>query len=372
MLNSSMFNTTRFAGFTRIVVPGLVFQSVIVGGGYGTGREIAEFFLWHGPVGGLFGMLVACLVWGIVLSVAFEFARITRSYNYRTFFQQLLGRFWPLFEVIYLMIALLVLAVLGAGASEMVSSVFGISGHIGAMVLMLAIGALVYLGGKAIEKSLALWSVLLYLVYAVFLIWIIIAYGDNIRSAFSGSHSTGNWSWDGVRYAAYNLNAMAAVLFVLPGLSSRKEAVCSGFLAGVVGIIPGIFVFIAMLAQYPAIIDAPVPVSVLLQSLNALWFMVVFQVILFGTFIETGAGIIHAINERIGSAMNDRGRLFSPRQRLGVAIVILGVAVFLAGKFGIIKLIAQGYGWLSYGFIAVVVLPLLTYGMHRIIRYRTV
>ena len=29
----------------KYLVPGLVFQSVVIGGGYGTGREIAEFFL---------------------------------------------------------------------------------------------------------------------------------------------------------------------------------------------------------------------------------------------------------------------------------------------------------------------------------------
>ena len=42
--------------FRTYLLPGLVFQSVIIGGGYGTGREIAEFFLSHGAVGGLLGL----------------------------------------------------------------------------------------------------------------------------------------------------------------------------------------------------------------------------------------------------------------------------------------------------------------------------
>ena len=78
--------------FKCYLVPGLVFQSVIVGGGYGTGREVVEFFLVHGPMGGLLGMLVSCLAFSLIMAVAFEFARVMKSYDYRAFFQALLGR----------------------------------------------------------------------------------------------------------------------------------------------------------------------------------------------------------------------------------------------------------------------------------------
>ena len=40
----------------RILTPGLVFQSVLVGGGYGTGAEIARYFGSHGLLGGLLGL----------------------------------------------------------------------------------------------------------------------------------------------------------------------------------------------------------------------------------------------------------------------------------------------------------------------------
>lgn len=37
--------------FVRLLVPGLVFQSILIGGGYGTGAEIAQFFGVSGGVG---------------------------------------------------------------------------------------------------------------------------------------------------------------------------------------------------------------------------------------------------------------------------------------------------------------------------------
>ena len=41
----------------RILIPGLVFQGIVIGGGYSTGRELVEFFLTSGPLGALLGML---------------------------------------------------------------------------------------------------------------------------------------------------------------------------------------------------------------------------------------------------------------------------------------------------------------------------
>ena len=82
---------------------------------------------------------------------------------------------------------------------------------------------------------------------------------------------------DGVRYAAYNLVAFAAVLFVLPNLKTRREAVTSGAIAGAVSILPGVLVFIAMLARFPGIETEAVPVVVLLGSLNAVWLAAAFQ-----------------------------------------------------------------------------------------------
>ena len=44
------------------IVPAAVFQSVIIGGGYGTGREVVEFITVHGPVGGLWACFATTLV----------------------------------------------------------------------------------------------------------------------------------------------------------------------------------------------------------------------------------------------------------------------------------------------------------------------
>ena len=53
--------------FKRYFLPGFVFQSVVIAGGYGTGRELAEFFLSYGPLGGLLAMvLISTVIWSAV------------------------------------------------------------------------------------------------------------------------------------------------------------------------------------------------------------------------------------------------------------------------------------------------------------------
>ena len=53
--------------FQKYFVPGIVFQSCVIAGGYGTGRELVEYFMGYGPKGGLLGMcIVSLLVWSLI------------------------------------------------------------------------------------------------------------------------------------------------------------------------------------------------------------------------------------------------------------------------------------------------------------------
>ena len=71
--------------FKKYLLPGFIFQSLVIGGGYGTGRELVEFFLLLGPKNGILGMIVSMIIWCVVLACTFELSRQFRSYDYRSF-----------------------------------------------------------------------------------------------------------------------------------------------------------------------------------------------------------------------------------------------------------------------------------------------
>ena len=85
-----------------------------------------------------------------------------------------------------------------------------------------------------------------------------------------------------------------------------------------------------------------------------------------------GAKRRRAINERIDHAWRaQRGRSLSHRARLVIALVLLVGCMFLASRFGLVALIANGYRVLAYLLLAVYILPLMTIGVWRLWNHRS-
>ncbi len=357
---------SRPSVFRRYFLPGFLFQSVVIAGGYGTGAELAEFFLTQGPLGGLLAIAASTAVFSAVSMVTFELARLWQAFDYRHFFQRLLGRGWWLFEVCYVGLLLIVLAVVAAASGAIMRDTFGVSYWVGVGAVMLAVGGLVFGGNDAIERFFSAWSFVLYGVYVVFFVWCFRELGSAISANLSAEPAGGGWAWAGLRYAGYNLAVIPPVLATLRLHETRRETFVAGALTGPIAMIPGLLFFLPMIGLYPGILDAEVPATVLLERLGSRPFQIAFQVVLFGTLIETGAGLIHAVNERISGLQSDRHAPMARWVRPAVAVGLLTVGTAVSG-FGLTGLIARGYGrTLTLGFIAVYVIPVLTVGVWRI------
>jgi len=163
---------------------------------------------------------------------------------------------------------------------------------------------------------------------------------------------------------------MPAVLFCARHLHNRREALVAGLLCGPVAMLPGLLFFVPMAAFYPQIGEVALPSSFLLGQLGAKWFEGVFQLVVFSTLVATGAGLLHAVNERAARVYAARGRSMPRPVRLGISLGLMAFSVFVAGAFGLVGLIAQGYGALTWFFIAVIVLPVLTVGAWKVWRLR--
>ena len=360
----------RAAWFARLVLPGFAFKAVVIGGGYATGREVAEFFLPCGPRGGLLAMAVSTVIWAVVCALTFLFARATQSLDYRAFFRQLLGRAWPAFELAYVALLLLVLSVFGAAAGAIGSALFGAPGVVGTLCLMVAITLAVWHGNESVERVFKYVSVLLYTVYAVFLALSLKRFGVDIRHAFTlPAPATANWFVAGVSYAGYNVVCAIAVLPVVRHMTSQRDALVAGLLCGPLAMVPAVLFFICMCAFYPAISGVLLPSDWMLARLGLPAFRIVFQVMIFAALVESGAGTLNAVNQRIAAVYIGRGLSIPSRVRAGVSIGIMVIAIFIASRFGLVALIAHGYRALTVLFLIVYILPLLTYGLWRLLRH---
>ena len=96
--------------FQQYVLPGIIFQSVLIGGAYATGREIVQYGARFGARG-LWSIAAIFLGFSLMSALAFEFARVNGTYDYRNFVRALIGPAWPLFDVLFVAMAILVIAV---------------------------------------------------------------------------------------------------------------------------------------------------------------------------------------------------------------------------------------------------------------------
>ena len=345
--------------FKRFLLPGFAFKAVVIGGGYATGRELAEFFLPSGPVGGVLGMLLSMACWSAICAATFVFARATQSYDYGSFFRTLLGPAWFLFDGAYACLVIIMLSVFGAAAGAIGAAVFGWQEIVGTLALVAGIAAVAAFGNESVERLFKYVTYFLYSVYVVFVVLALMKTSDRVVANLAGAHPTDGWAIGGLTYAGYNVVGAVVILPVLRHLTSRRDAVVAGLLAGPLGMLPAVLFYVCMIAYYPAIGTATLPSDYMLARLDAPVFHVVFQMMILSALLESGTGAVHAVNQRIAGVLGARGRSLPRAARLALSTGILVLSIFVANRFGLVALIARGYRTLAYLFIAVYVLPLL-------------
>ena len=130
--------------------------------------------------------------------------------------------------------------------------------------------------------------------------------------------------------------------------------------------LPAVLFYIAMIGYYPGVGAEALPSAFLLARLHAPWFEWAFQLAVLLTLVDTGVAVLHAINERVAKAYEERRRDMPRLVRPLLATAIMLLSVYAAARVGLVDLIAKGYGALTWAFIALLVVPVLTVGVWRL------
>jgi uncharacterized membrane protein YkvI len=264
-----------------------------------------------------------------------------------------------------------VLAVVGAAAAAILRESLGLPDGVGLVIMLAAVGALVFLGREIVTRSLAIWSFVLYSLFIVYFGIALWRFGGDIGAQLTTGEALAGWGVSGFTYAMYNLATVPAVLLAVRAIETRREAVLAGLAASLICIIPALLFHISFLAGYPGVTAQEIPVYWMIGQLGVPLLLLAYVIGLFGTFIETGAGFIQGINERIDSWLIEaNGRTMSKPMRAIVGVTGILLSAGLA-TFGIIDLIARGYGTIAWGFFAVYVVPVMTYGVYKLVKRGT-
>ncbi len=352
-------------------LPGVVFQSVLIGGAYATGREIVEYGAKFGAAG-IWSIVAIGLGFSLITAVCYEFARVTGAYDYRTLVRRLIGPAWPLFDLLYLLMVVVVIAVVSAASGAIAEQVLGLPYWAGVALVIALVATINAAGRGVIESFKSVGSALLYVGYVVFAGSVLIGGWPQVRavlasgdSSFWGEAPFGLVFSTGLLYVGYNLAGLPSTLFVLDRQTSRRQALWAGVITGALSTVPFLLTWLAILAFYPqpAVLNAEVPWLVMLGRVGGDGLVAFYAVVILWTLVETSVGMIHAVVDRISvNRVETGGYALTPRQVAAVTVGLLVTAALLS-RWGIIALVARGYSLMAYGFLVLFAVPLLTRGL---------
>jgi uncharacterized membrane protein YkvI len=350
----------------RLVLPGIILQSVLIGGGYATGREIVEYGGKFGASGWISGLAIF-FGFSLIAFLSMEASRHWQVYDYKSLLKKLIGPGWIAYEIVYLLLAVLIIAVMASAAGEILYQTLNFEKWIGVVLITVLVGFLNYKGEETIAKLETIGSVALFAAYFVFAYTVFSNKGSEVLSVFSDWNtsymadvpSLGLLLWTGILYVGYNLAVYPAAFFTFRDLASRKDSLIASLVSGLLMTLPWFLTYFAIMAFYPdnGVLDSTVPWLKMLEEFNPL-LIAVFGIVVGWTLIETATGMIHAFISRIETEALQKGK---PLQKITKAYISLAalIASLILSQVGIIDLVAKGYTFMAYAMIAVYAVPLL-------------
>lgn len=351
----------------RIILPGIILQSVLIGGGFATGREIVEYGGRFGASGWISGLAIF-VGFSFLAILTFEACRQWNVYDYKSLLKKLIGKGWVAYEISYLLLGILIIAVMASAAGEILNNTLGFNVWVGIILIILLVGFLNYMGENFIARMKTIGTIALFGAYTLFGIAVFTSRSDQIATVFSQWNTSftpepaGIWIliWTGITYVGYNLAVYPATFFTVKHLQSKKESISAGIISGLLMTIPWFLTYVAIMAYYPseAVLGASVPWLKMLEPFGSS-FVIVFGIVVGWTLVETATGIIHAFIGRIDVEIFQKGKQHLSGTRKALISLVALVAAMLLAQIGIIDLIAKGYSYMAYAMILFYGVPLL-------------
>jgi uncharacterized membrane protein YkvI len=183
-------------------------------------------------------------------------------------------------------------------------------------------------------------------------------------------HADAAWAVSAFQYTLYNVAAVPVILYAARAIETGRQALLAGVSGGLITMFPGVLFHLSFAGAYPDIVTQELPVYFMFESLSVPWLQSLYLLVLFGTFIETGAGNVQGLIERLDTWWRERrGIGLSRVAHAMVATTALSAAGALSAV-GIVDLIAGGYGRIAWGYLVVFIIPLFTVGVHRLVNRR--
>lgn len=340
-----------------------------VGPGFASGAQIVNYFPANGWVGILLGPLFVCLFSGVVLFLVLEYARIKRTFDYRSLYDSIFGKFSFFFsnlkEVVIVITTLLVCSLCYATGSEILRQMFNIPPLLGGSIIMLVITLLVIFGANVVRASSTIITVLL--------IAMMVFIGINgIGSALPAAMETMAQQTMYKGYMAAFIKMFSYVMLILsyldvtvavikPSIKSTSDSIKTALISTL--LIGGSTIMMTILfsAGMPAIAKEPLPTLWMLNNIigAGTFTRLLYAAIAILAIFSTGVGGIYGIVAKYEERVHKYWKNSTSIGRSTLVTVAFVVGSILLGQFGVLGLVQYGYGIMSFLLVPVFYIPFL-------------
>jgi uncharacterized membrane protein YkvI len=351
------------------------------GGGFASGVQLFQYFVNFGIIA-LFTPVIAQAIIAFFQWYALKYAKENNTYDYRSFTDSFYGKyrnvFSNLYEILYIMLICLAPSVAFATGGSTLAALTGIPYILCTVVIGVFIFVLAVKGTDIVRKAASTISVLIIAgLFVVFVPNIIVQWSTIIESINMlkegmlpvGVKTAGGIMpglWRGFVYAAFQLASIGLFVQHAESFENKNDATKSmiyGFIVNA-GIIFIATLGMMTIAFHPELPNVKVPTLLLVQNgVGAAWMMPVVSMLIILGAVSTGVNMIAAVVKRIVHGMENKESESTAKEKRTVRtyLVSLGFVLltFAIAQFGLIPLVAVGYGYLGYTTIVVVMIPFI-------------
>ncbi|AOY75779.1 hypothetical protein [Clostridium formicaceticum] len=342
------------------------------GGGFASGRQLVQFFVQYGWYA-LFTPIIAMLLNAVIFYFVWDFSVSQKKFDYKSwcdgFYSPYEKIFTPLYEIVFNLTLFTATAVAFATGGATLTQVIGTPYILNTAVIAI-IMFIVTIYGADMIRAVASWIAII-VIAGLLLIYgsNFIAILPNLREVIATAPAPqGTWPplWEALKYGGLQasvLGSYVAVADVLKDKRDVKKAAVAGFIlnAFIIGLAA-----IVILSYYPAILTEAVPVIYVINNgVGGRAGELLVSVLIFLGVISTGVNLIYGGAKRVIRVFAKEKSDASDKKAEIIASAVYVLLTWGIALFGLIPLVAKGYGYIGYISIPAIVIPVLYMGFMR-------
>ena len=347
----------------------LVWFTTHFGGGFASGRQVVEYynkFGWYA----VFTPIISLIIMASVYYIAWNFTVAHGTYNYKSwanaFFKPYERFFSTIYEILFNLILLTATAVAFATGGATLKETLGTPYVLNTVLIAVAMFFLTIYGAEVIRKAASLMAFII-------IAGLIAIYGSSfidrlpqIFTMLNRAPSPGGLGialWKAVVYAGFQSTLIGAFVAVADVLKTKKDALKATIWGFIINCSLLWLASVVLLSFYPRILPESVPVLYVVKNGKSADFMelVVSVLILLGV-VSSGVNLIYGGVRRVMALWSKNG---NSKEGKTVNLVASGIYVIITwgiALFGLIPLIAKGYGYIGYIAVFAIIIPVLLKG----------